>query len=225
MTASNPSLTWSAVSSNQDVVTLTSSSGTGNGTIQYTVKPNPLATTRTATITVTPGQGGAAMTVTVTLAGGTLDHFSCFGECRRHRRIGQYYPDHERSRSEMDRERRSELGDDHQRRPGNRAGADSMDRGGEHDATRAAPRPYPLRPPAAPPSRPLITQAPGVDHGNNHPDSGQRECASFGLERDDPGHVDEPGADLDGRVERFVADDYSWRDGNRQRHFPIQRDG
>ncbi len=72
VTASSPSLTWSAVTSNQDVVILTTSSGTGNGAIQYTVRPNPLATSRTATITVTPGQGGAAMTVTVTLAGGVL---------------------------------------------------------------------------------------------------------------------------------------------------------
>ncbi len=71
VTASSPSLTWSAISSSNDIVLLTTSSGTGNGAVQYTVKANPIATNRTATITLTP-QGGTAVTVTVTLLGGTL---------------------------------------------------------------------------------------------------------------------------------------------------------
>ena len=72
VTASSPTLTWSAVSSNPNIVLLTTGSGTGNGAVQYTVKANPIATTQTATITITPGQGGAAMTVTETLLGGAL---------------------------------------------------------------------------------------------------------------------------------------------------------
>ena len=103
----------------------------GQWRIQYTVKANPLATSRTATITITPRAGGSDRDGDA--IGRHAVHFPLFDECTWNRRFRGHYADHERSRFEMDRERGSELGDDHQRKPGNRAGTDSVDRRGEHD--------------------------------------------------------------------------------------------
>jgi hypothetical protein len=70
VTSTNQQLTWTATS-NQSWLTITSgSSGTGNGTIQYTAAGNTTVSNRTATITVAPATG-TAVTAVVTQAGTT----------------------------------------------------------------------------------------------------------------------------------------------------------
>jgi uncharacterized protein (TIGR03437 family) len=74
VTASLSNLTWTAAASGgQTWLTVTSgSSGTGNGSVQYSAAGNPTAVGRTASITITPGQGAAAVTVIFTQSGGAL---------------------------------------------------------------------------------------------------------------------------------------------------------
>ncbi len=71
VTSAVPSLTWTATASDSWVQFTSSPTGTGNGTISYSVAGTTMAVERTAVITVTPAAGAAA-TLTITQSRGFL---------------------------------------------------------------------------------------------------------------------------------------------------------
>jgi hypothetical protein len=74
ITVSSQSITWTATVDQAWLTFSTSPSGTGNGSIAYSVAGNPNGTSRVATITVTISQG-SAQTLVVTQARGSLSLF------------------------------------------------------------------------------------------------------------------------------------------------------